>query len=98
MAHVTFASRKQGSLGYPLDKSIKQGGKESPCLVNLMMRGVFRTYDDKWSVLRLGVKMRNSEVRQQEDRVSHMIFAGNCFLFAESIEQILKMSGTPLRN
>ena len=27
----------------PFDKSIKQGGKESPCLFNLMMRSVFKT-------------------------------------------------------
>ena len=28
--------------GVPLDKSFKQGGKENPCLFNLMMRRVFR--------------------------------------------------------
>ena len=68
--------------GIPFDKSIKQGGKESPCLFNLMMRSVFRTLQEEWNVLRMGVKMRNSEVRQKEDRVSHMIFADNCYLFA----------------
>ena len=31
--------------------------------------------------------------RQEEDRVSHMIFADNCYLFAESKEQILKIIG-----
>ena len=41
----------------------------------------------------MGVKIRSSEVRQEEDRVSHMIFADNCYLFAESKEQILKMIG-----
>ena len=39
----------------------------------------------------MGVKMRNSEVQQKEDRVSHMMFADNCHLFAESKEQISKM-------
>ena len=79
--------------GIPFDMSIKQGGKESPCLFNLMMRSVFRALQDKWNMLRMGVKMRNSEVRQKEDGVSHMIFADNCYLFAESREQIIKMIG-----
>ena len=37
----------------------------------------------------MGVKTRNSGGRQEEDRVSHMIFADDCYLFAESKEQIL---------
>ena len=41
----------------------------------------------------MGVKMRNSEVRQEEDRVSYVIFADNFYLLAESKEQILKMIG-----
>ena len=79
--------------GIPFDKSIKQGGKESPCLFNLMMRSVFRALQEEWKVLRMGVKIRNSEVRSKEDRLSHMIFADNCYLFAESKEQMLKMIG-----
>ena len=39
----------------------------------------------------MGVKMRSSEVRQKEDRVSHIIFADNSYLFAEPKEQIWKM-------
>ena len=77
----------------PFEKSTKQGGKESPCLFNLMMRSVFRTLQEKWKMLRMGVKTRNSVGRQEEDRVSHMIFADNCYRFAESKEQILKMIG-----
>ena len=45
--------------GIPFDKSIKQGGKESPCLFNLMMRSVFRALQEEWKVLRIGVKTRN---------------------------------------
>ena len=41
----------------------------------------------------VGVKMRNCEVRQDEDRVSHMIFADSGYPFAESKEHILKMIG-----
>ena len=77
--------------GIPFDKSIKQGGKESPCLFNLMMRSVFRTWQEEWRVLRMGVRTRNRGCRQEEDKVSHMIFADNCYLFAEWKEQILKM-------
>ena len=33
--------------GIPFDKSIKQGGRESPCLFNLMMRSVFRRLQEK---------------------------------------------------
>ena len=80
--------------GIHFDMSIKQGRKESPCLFNLMMRSVFRALQDKWNMLRMGVKMRNCEVRQEEDRVSHMIFADHCCLFAESKEHVLKMIGT----
>ena len=35
--------------------------------------------------------MRNSEGQQKEDRVSYMIFADNCYLFAESQEQVVKI-------
>ena len=79
--------------GIPFDTSIKQGGKESPCLFNLMIRSVFRTLQQKWHVLRMGVKTRKSGAQQQEDRVSHMIFADNCYLSAVSKEQILKLIG-----
>ena len=64
--------------GIHVDKSIKQGGKESPCLFNLMMRSVFRALQEEWKVLRVGFNTRNSGGRQEEDRVSHMIFADNC--------------------
>ena len=77
--------------GIPFDKSIKQGGKEISCLFNLMIRSVFRTLQEKWNMLRMSGKMRKSEVRQEEDRVSHMICAENCYLFAESKEHTLKM-------
>ena len=52
-----------------------------------------KVLQEEWKVLRMGVKMRNSEVRQKEDRVSHMIFADNCYLFAESKQQTSKMIG-----
>ena len=55
------------------------------------MRSVFKTLQEKWNDMRIGVKMRNSEGQQKEDRVSHMIFADNCDLFAASKEQIRKM-------
>ena len=39
----------------------------------------------------MGVKIRNSVGRHEEDRINQMIFADNCYLFAESKEQIIKM-------
>ena len=33
--------------GIPFDRSIKRGGKESPCSFNLMVRSVFRTLQEK---------------------------------------------------
>ena len=45
--------------GTSFDKSIKQGGKESPCLVNMMMRSVFKLLQEKCK--KVGVKMRTSE-------------------------------------
>ena len=77
--------------GIPFEKSIKQRGTESPCLFNLMMRSVFRALQEEWKVLRMGAKTRNSGVRQEEDKVKHIIFADNCHLFAETKEQILEM-------
>ena len=37
--------------------------------------------------------MRTSEGQQEEYRVSHMIFADNCYQFAASIEEVSKMIG-----
>ena len=34
--------------GIPFDKSIEQGGKESPCLFNMMMRSVLKPLQRKW--------------------------------------------------
>ena len=42
--------------GIRFDKSIKQGGKESPCLFNLMMRSVFRVLQDEWKRKRMGAR------------------------------------------
>ena len=70
--------------GTPFDNSIKQGGKESPCLLKLMMRSVIRVLQEERKRMRMGVKIRNSVRRQEEDRISHTIFADNCYLFAES--------------
>ena len=39
----------------------------------------------------MGVKIRNRVGRHEEDRINQMIFADNCYLFAESKEQIIKM-------
>ena len=33
--------------GIPLDKSIKQGGRESPCMFKLMVRSVLRALQEK---------------------------------------------------
>ena len=33
--------------GIPFDKSITQGGKESPCSFNLMMKSIFKTLKEK---------------------------------------------------
>ena len=39
----------------------------------------------------MGVKIRNSVGRHEEDSINPMIFADNCYLFVESKEQIIKM-------
>ena len=39
----------------------------------------------------MGIKIRNSDVRQKDFRVCHMIFTDNCYLSAESKEQLSKM-------
>ena len=39
----------------------------------------------------MGIKIRGSRTDQEEESVSHMIFADNCHHFAETRVQILKM-------
>ena len=82
----------------PFDKSIKQGGKESPSLFNLMMKSACRNIEKGWKDLWKGVKMRGSETGQEEERVSYMIFADNCFLFAETKSQMLNTIGDASEN
>ena len=74
--------------GKTIDKSIKQGGKESPWLFNMMMVGVFKPLQGKWNEGKIGVRMRTGEGQQEECRVSHMIFADDCCLFAASKKEI----------
>ena len=45
---MMFASKETRISGIPFDKSIKQGGKESPCLFNLIMRIFFRVLQAEW--------------------------------------------------
>ena len=42
--------------GIPFDKSIKHGGKESPCLFNMMIRSVFKPLQEKWDEIRWVLK------------------------------------------
>ena len=88
---MIFASKETRISGIPFDKSIKQGGKESPCLFNLMMSIFFRVLQAEWKKMQMGVRIRNSVGRHEEGRINHMIFADNCYLFAELKEQIVKM-------
>ena len=41
----------------------------------------------------MGIKTKSSGHRQEGDRISHMIFAGNCYIFAESKEQMFRTIG-----
>ena len=53
---------------------------------------------EEWKNLRMGIKIRGCRTDQEEERVSHMIFADNCYLFAETKVQILKMLGDAAGN
>ena len=57
------------------------------------MKSVFKTSQEKCEIIRIGVKTKNSGHRQDEDRVSHIIFADNYYIFAESKEQVFKTIG-----
>ena len=59
----------------------------------MMMRSVFKPLREKWNNEKVGVKMRTNEGQREECRVSHMIFADNCYLFFASREEIRKMRG-----
>ena len=57
------------------------------------MRSVFKTFQEQWKMLQMGIKITGSPTGHVEERVSHMIFADNCLIFVESKEQIFKMIG-----
>ena len=48
--------------------------------------------------LSMGIEIRGSGIGHEVERVSHMIFVDNCHLFAESKDQILKMTGDATEN
>ena len=48
--------------------------------------------------MRMGFKIRGSETGQEDKRVSHNIFADNCYLFAETNSQMLEMVGDAVGN
>ena len=78
-------------MGYPLiGQSSKVGRKAQPCST-LIMGSVFKPLQEKWKEEKMGVRMRTGEGQQEEYRVSHMIFADHCYLFAASEEEIRKM-------
>ena len=57
------------------------------------MRSVSKTLQETWKILRVGLKTKTCGRRQDEDRVSHMIFADNYYIFVESKEQVFKTIG-----
>ena len=56
-----------------------------------MMRSVFRHLQEQWDNEKMGVEMSTNGGQDSECRVSHMIFADNCYVFAASKEEIEKM-------
>ena len=57
----------------------------------MMMRSVFKQLQEKCKEEKMGVKVKIGDWQQEEYRVSHTIFADNCYLFATSKEEIRKM-------
>ena len=84
---------KQGSLEYPLtNPSNKEGRRvrdDEECLQDNAKR-----MENLW----MGIKIRGSGNEQKEGRVSHMIFADKCCLFAETKVQTLKKLGDATTN
>ena len=70
---MTFASRRRQSRASLFDKSIKQGGRESPCLSNLMMKSVFRSIQKDWEEQQLGVNIRRSEEENESHDLSRQL-------------------------
>ena len=52
--------------GVPFGRSITQGGKESPCLFDMMMKSVFRALQEKRTNKKIGVAMRANEAQKRE--------------------------------
>ena len=85
---MTFASKRDNNLGHSFDKSIKQGGKESPCLFNLVMKSIFKTLQEIWQEVQMGIRLQRNWHQHERDRITRMIFADNCYIFAEKREQM----------
>ena len=72
--------------------SIKQGGKESPTVFNMVMRCWVGTLSTAWKE-RQGYKTRaGAEGEDDELLISHMIFTDNCFILASSRTMLLEMA------
>ena len=91
---MSFAPKMAGAIlreqiGGRYDFCFQQGGKESPCLFNLVMKSIFKTLQEKWQKVQMEIRTQRNWHQHERDRITRMIFAHNCYIFAEKREQML---------
>ena len=89
LRQVMTITSKRDNLGHSFDKSIKQGGKESPCLFNLVMKSIFKTLQEKWQEVQMEIRTQRNRHQHERYRITRMIFAHNCYIFSEKKEQMI---------
>ena len=93
---MSFAPKMAGAIlreqiGGRYDFCFQQGGKESPCLFNLVMKSIFKTLQEKWQEVQMEIRTQRNWHQHERDRITRMIFADNCYIFAEKREQMLNI-------
>ena len=65
----------------PFDKSIKQGGKVSPSLFDMMVKSIFVVLQESWRRKGYGLKLEVAQDGRGGEKVTNVTFADNVFLF-----------------
>ena len=56
---------------------------------HLVMKSIIKTLQEKWQEVQTEIRTQRNWHQHEKDRITRMIFADNCFIFAEKREQIL---------
>ena len=75
------------------DRSVKQGGKESPTLSNMVMRCWLRPLSAVWKEQRQGHKTQSGTQDEDDELlISHMICMDNCYILTSRRRMLLEIA------